>query len=147
MRRAFALFGVLILILIFSFCMVFYLRISAYSPRILLETKEYLETRALLDENIVRGFLAHARESGFECLSEIEFEFEGKKAKIEYFYPLATCKNEKFSELNQDADFNEDGVILARFSVQKNFGENVNDEIFVQKNFILKADKIFWTKF
>lgn len=146
MKKAYILIILIISIIVLGLWLSLNTTLSSYAPRFARDTYYYLQAQVLANENIAKYFLYQAKLKNKKCLNSIILNYPNPndKIKIEYFYPLAECKNFNFKNINQDANLSKDGIVIAHISVALHTQQAVNDEILINKTFILHPKDFFW---
>ncbi|EGQ5349937.1 hypothetical protein I4J68_000324 [Campylobacter coli] len=65
--------------------------------------------------------------------------------KDAYYYLQAQILADE-KAINKDANLSQDGIIIAHMSIALNTQKNVNDEILINKTFILHTKESFWNQ-
>ncbi|MCX2682923.1 hypothetical protein OQH60_03475 [Campylobacter sp. MIT 21-1685] len=150
MKKAYILLSVIFFTILISFCINFNFILSNYSPRFVRDTFYYLKANILIQnaKELAQYLLYEAKNQGKECLNSITLNYPktNDRLNIEYFYPIAECKNFKITALNTDANVSKDGLVIAYVSIALNQNTNVNDEIFLNKRVLLWTKEDFWIK-
>ncbi|TKX31734.1 hypothetical protein [Campylobacter estrildidarum] len=148
MKKAYILITLVFLISFLGFWLSLNTTISSYTPRFIRDSYYYLQAQILIDEKLAKYLLYKAKLENKECLNSITLNYPNPndKIKIDYYYPIAQCQNFKLVSINQDANLSKDGVIIVHISVALNSQKGVNDEILINKTFILQAKESFWLK-
>lgn len=149
MKKAYILLSVIFLTTFIAFWISLSFTFSSYTPRFLRDTFYYIEANILAQnaKELAKYFLYEAKNQGKQCLNSITLHYPkaDDRINIEYFYPIAECKNFKILSLNKDANLSKDGLIIAYVSIALNTDSKVNDEIFVNKKVLLWTKENFWT--
>ncbi|MCR2062664.1 hypothetical protein [Campylobacter helveticus] len=147
MKKAYILLGVIFLVIFVGFLLSVGLNISSYTPRFLKDSYAYIQAKILSfnAKELAKYALFQAKKEGFECLNFINFSYPSaaNKIKIEYFYTIAECQNNRLVNLNPDANLSKHGVIVVNISVAYQ-NEAVNEEIFINEKLRLIAKEEFW---
>lgn len=164
MKKAYILIASLVLLVFLSAFMLANIHISSYAPRFAKDMKLYTQAEILGDDApaLARYFLSEAKKQGKDCLEFVEFNYpqtpfsqalpskSSKKTagaldaskganvlRFDFFYPLKSCENGLFVGKNADTNLSANAVVLVNFSVLLNANTAVNEEIFLNRKFVL----------
>ncbi len=130
MKRGYILVMSLLLLVFVSFFVVFWLRLSSYTPRHIRDLSLYTQAQILAHDsvNLAKHFLSEAKKQGKDCLTFAQFNYPQSAdiVRIDYFYPLQECVNSHFAHANKDANLSKDNAIIINISVLLNAGGAVN---------------------
>ena len=166
MKKAYILVASLALLVFLSVFMLANIHISSYAPRFAKDMKLYTQAEILGDDApaLARYFLQVAKNQGKDCLSFVEFNYpqapfsQGVSSKntkkstttstldtskganvlrFDFFYPLKTCENGLLRGTNADTNLSANAVVLVNFSALLNANTAVNEEVFLNRKFVL----------
>lgn len=148
MKKAYILITLIVLISFLGFWLSLNTTLLSYTPRFIRDTYYYLQAQILIDEKLAKYLLYKAKLENKECLNSITLNYPNPNDQIQitYYYPIAKCEDFKLISINQDANLSKDGIIIAHISVALNSQKGVNDEILINKTFILHTKENFWLK-
>lgn len=148
MKKAYILITLIFLISFLGFWLSLNTTLLSYIPRFIRDTYYYLQAQILIDKKLAKYLLYKAKLEDKECLNSIVLNYPNLNDRIQitYHYPIAQCENFKLISINQDANLSKNGIIIAHINVALNSQKGVNDEILINKSFILRTKENFWLK-
>ncbi|QOR00618.1 MULTISPECIES: hypothetical protein [unclassified Campylobacter] len=135
MKQAFAMVYTIFFIMFVAFVLVFVVKISSYTPRIMQDLILYTQGKILVlnSKEMSKYFLYQAYLEGKECIEQINFKYNNATVQIDYAYPLGRCEN---GQLLLDYEVTK-AIVAVNVSVLLNENKSVNEEVFLQRSFFI----------